>query len=851
MTEPDQGHPAEAIAPVAAGLVLRAEDTGRVLMIQRALDPSDPASGTFEFPGGRIEDGESALDAARREWSEETGLTLPADAEQVATWDSEDGVYTGFVFAVPVESEVPINPADGRVLNPDDPDGDMIEVCCWFDVSDLPGMPSLRRECRDTPWEVIVGEAAKPITAAGDMTAVELPATWEGCLAPLDTESGDGRSLAVEGYDTRPLPLPHGWQRELSEGHDGACRVASIAFAEVRNDGAFDTEGPYIYANGPIDLGSDEGAEWARRLVEYGHMPVSVDLDDMAIELRYPDGTPVEQEDPLIMLASGASNAPAWRMALGTFDIGDAVPEGQDPEGIVAYATAYRVMGVTAVDHPAFYQAKVVAMAAPAAVEPAPVVPSQAMAADPMPPVAPADGTPQVGDKVNLTREDGEQVPGVVSAVNDDGTLDVDYTDTVTVRADAVMPADANPAALTMTAGAFAVLGSTDLPVAARDAAWDGPGALDRVFAWASDDKGVIDVSKVGQAFLYRADDADPSLKGSYSLGFADIMDGALTIIPLGAAACTGGHGIDAVQGVPADQREAMQTRICSIYDTIRKTYDDWPDCPYAPGMASLLAAAPTVAPMEFFSDPGFDGPQDGMIVTPEGRIMGHLAHWDTCHTGYPGACVTPPHSMSEYAYFHTGTVETADGSRVAVGQITVATGHAAANGLSWRAALAHYDNTGACAADIRVGEDEYGIWYSGVLRAGLSEAHLAELRASGRLSGDWRKIGGYHELVGALAVNVGGFPIPRTTAAIVDGEQTALVAAGIPGQRAPVKVKSLSEMTAPEAARAIFAEQRAIERRDRYRQEMAARLGRDPETLAAARVSRITELADRLHSTV
>ncbi len=52
------------------------EDRPSFLVIERASDPSDHWSGHLSFPGGKIEDGESALQAALRECREEIGLDL-------------------------------------------------------------------------------------------------------------------------------------------------------------------------------------------------------------------------------------------------------------------------------------------------------------------------------------------------------------------------------------------------------------------------------------------------------------------------------------------------------------------------------------------------------------------------------------------------------------------------------------------------------------------------------------------------------------------------------------------------------------------------------------------------------
>lgn len=143
-----------------AGLCIKAADSGRVLMLQRSLeDDTDPARGTWEFPGGHLEDDEEPIEAAQREWSEETGCPLP-DGEVRASWLS--GIYQGFVLVVPHEADVCIN-ADRPVRNSDDPDGDWIETVAWFDPADLPNMPALRPEVRDgTDWNAVAA-ATMPV----------------------------------------------------------------------------------------------------------------------------------------------------------------------------------------------------------------------------------------------------------------------------------------------------------------------------------------------------------------------------------------------------------------------------------------------------------------------------------------------------------------------------------------------------------------------------------------------------------------------------------------------------------------------------------------------------------------
>lgn len=146
----------EGAGPTHAGLAVIALDTGRVLLLQRSYkDEDDPARGTWEFPGGSIEDGEEPLEAAIREWCEETGCPPPDDIRVVGEWDSPDGVYRGHIAVVPSESDAPINSETGRVLNPDDPDGDDIEVAAWFDLGHLPTFPALRTEAKNTNWAAL------------------------------------------------------------------------------------------------------------------------------------------------------------------------------------------------------------------------------------------------------------------------------------------------------------------------------------------------------------------------------------------------------------------------------------------------------------------------------------------------------------------------------------------------------------------------------------------------------------------------------------------------------------------------------------------------------------------------
>lgn len=127
----------------AGGVCLKAADTGRVLMLQRGLDHNDPASGKWEFPGGRRESlKESPESAGIREWQEETGLKMPR-GKYTGHWISKNGVYHGLVRTVPHEADIPIQTGRRTDMNPD---GDDIESLAWWHPDHLDNHPAIRPE---------------------------------------------------------------------------------------------------------------------------------------------------------------------------------------------------------------------------------------------------------------------------------------------------------------------------------------------------------------------------------------------------------------------------------------------------------------------------------------------------------------------------------------------------------------------------------------------------------------------------------------------------------------------------------------------------------------------------------
>lgn len=243
--------------------------------------------------------------------------------------------------------------------------------------------------------------------------------------------------------------------------------------------------------------------------------------------------------------------------------------------------------------------------------------------------------------------------------------------------------------------------------------------------------------------------------------------------------------------------------------------------------MNLTAAVPPDVVSSEVFSHPNLPGPTP---LTFDGdRVYGHLATFGVCHIGIDKVCVEAPSSFSGYAYFHTGAIDT-DNGVVPVGKLTMNTGHADRS-LNAQSTVQHYDHTGSAVAWVRAGEDEFGIWFSGIF-AGTDEQKRL-LQASGGLSGDWRSIAGSLELVAALAVNVPGFPVPRTGFAVNEGKQVALVAAGVVVEEdTDIDVKKLASALADEME---------------HRAERGQRLSSLREPLAEIRKERVDAVKERL----
>lgn len=242
----------------------------------------------------------------------------------------------------------------------------------------------------------------------------------------------------------------------------------------------------------------------------------------------------------------------------------------------------------------------------------------------------------------------------------------------------------------------------------------------------------------------------------------------------------------------------------------------------------------PVAPPKKWFENPGLTEPTP-VTIDEDGRVYGHLASWNVCHVASPageGVCIMAPKSRTGYAYFHTGAVKTAEGDLLATGRLCMNGMHAKST-LGYAATMAHYDDTSLAVADVRVGEDRYGIWVAGAMRPDVTEKQIRTFRAS-PVSGDWRKIGGNLELTIGLNVNAPGYPVPRPMGLVAsiggdseaeDHELISLVAAGmLPPVDAPEPTLSPSDIKYLQSLAAQMKNQETLANRERV-EALAAKM--------------------------
>lgn len=742
-----------------------------------------------------------------------------------------------------------------------------------------------------TPKDVFAPEDVEP-QGAPELEGAQLDEMpWHGVLAPEGVPTGDGRAFARESLRFRDLPLPLRYLPADFGEHDGAVVVGNIT--KIWRDGDL------MKAEGTFIPGNDYALEAVEQLAGGYIRGVSVDLDDASMELTEDeDGREVATLTDGRISAATLVPIPAFAeayVALGDWDLaeqvealaadgclpcmeraareaaraelaaeqvsdkawsdftqadydddqwyratvlhtnGDSRAKGdnklpiREPDGTLnrnaVHAAASRF---NQVDAPA--EAKSAAAAAlrgayDALEEEPPEVLTAALVF-----------AVEVGDAVSWETVDGdgevEAHTGVVESVSDDGETatvrDGDDTYQVPV-ADLVVETDGggesednpfNPDQMAADMAAFA------------PGTKDGPG-------WITNPQ---DTQRL-RNYWVRGEGAAKirwGQPGDFNRCRAQLAK-YITNPQWLAGTCANLHKV--ALGVWPGQEGGENTAVRAQPFTIVASAG-------APDADEPAGATYTPAPVEWFDDPDLAGPTP-LQVTDDGRVFGHLATWGTCHIGIAGTCTTAPKSRSGYAYFTTGTYSAQAGPgekvQIPVGALTLGTGHAKLD-ASAMATVEHYDNTGSVVAYVAAGEDDHGIWVAGTLAPNTPVEKRVALQAA-TLSGDWRKVAGNLELVAALAVNVPGFPIPRTRTHSTERGQVALAAAGVV-QVAPeddaVVAAGAGDLTATVTSAVIA----ALDARDAQRRRLrAARRAITAATdeLDARRTEKVVAARDRL----
>ena len=343
------------------------------------------------------------------------------------------------------------------------------------------------------------------------------------------------------------------------------------------------------------------------------------------------------------------------------------------------------------------------------------------------------------------------------------------YTDkTTSVRSDHIMQDDR--LADEMVAS---VTGAVDLPVTDRDRSWDGDAAATRVFEWAGEDPDMIE-----DAFAYRDDDADPLTKGAYKLGYADVIDGILTIVPAGVSAALGAlNGARGGVDLPAEERDAVRARLEAVAAHVNEeTGDDEMEDLQASAWTAMRDLPPM--PSAWFAEPTVDElPPGGPGVNyANGRIFGWVAQAGEAHAGFAKKITIDGLGRIDTTHFLRQRFELDDGSTVKAGAYTMNAGHHR-DGAECETSACQFDDSRTVAGVVTVGMNERGMWFSGAAAPWLSEWDRTIFKATqpsyhmrkGR-SGNW-------ELRAVLGVPVPGHSSPLLASAVIERSQMALTA--------------------------------------------------------------------------
>lgn len=679
-------------------------------------------------------------------------------------------------------------------------------------------------EYTDFPLTV---DPLEPVPVPDTVVEAQVPtiATWSTpdttALAFENQQTGDGRVFAPGAlYWDGPGPWPL-MANDNFDSHDNAALAGAIH--------TIGRDGDRIPGEGVLYLRQEAGAEAAMLLAQGAPLGVSVDLDDVDVEmvdarggeggfdddgvfrsrlvhasvLSLEDGWfALKGETDPAMSASGATSVieshrvrflvgpdgrvPASALTAAAGDPGDVgtVVDGQRSGDYLMRITRGRIRGATLVTIPAYADARIV-------LDDATLFASDVTAAAwngkrkgdegsdyerllrhvrrSKSPVGPARASRMLGIPVAAVKRLLARAAAAGEVVRLTRGL---YTDSTTsAKADHVMTDDRITASL--TAGAS---GAVDLPVADRETEWDGDAAASRVFEWADGD-----TEKIGRAFAYRDYDKDPATKAAYKLGYADVMDGELVIVPRGVfAAQAAMEGARGGVDIPEKDRQAVKDRLAAVRAHVdEETGEEDMDEMQASAWAAL-ADLPAM-PAAWFREPTAEElPPGGPGVNyASGRIFGWVAQANEPHAGYAKRIVINDLGRIDTTHFLRQRFTLDDGTVIKAGAFTMNAGHHR-DGAECETAACQFDDTRTVAGIVTVGMNERGMWFSGAAAPWMSEWDRSVFMATQPSYHLKQSPGGGWQLRAVLAVPVPGHSSPLLASAVVERSQLALTAAAL-----------------------------------------------------------------------
>lgn len=680
---------------------------------------------------------------------------------------------------------------------------DRIRVAFAGENYDIPLIPAEEPEPMD-PEDLPVEEYGAP-------NLIQWSTPGNTALAFENQQTGDGRVFSAGALYWPEGPLPLQYVCEMRNGHEGA-RLAG-AIETVSRDGG------RIAASGVIYPSTGAGYEAGCLLALGAPLGVSVDLDDVDIELvdvssetsqsyraRMATASllPLENGGWHLMgetepeLAASGSNTVVRTerlaftvgpdglvpssvfelvAAAGDPDVDGTVVEKQSSGDYLMRITRGRMRGATLVAIPAYADAKIVLENAEVFAASLPLGELSAASTTDMErvirSVRKAKGPIGAAKLSKMLKINVQAVHRLLATASQMGEI---VRITRGLYTDHTTSARGNRT-FAMWKGAelvASVTGSVDLPVAERDHVWDGDAATTRVFDWADGD-----AEKIARAYAYRDDSADPLTKAAYKLGYADVEDGSLVIIPKGVSAARGAvNGARGGVDLPEDQVAGVRARLEEVQahvdeelggDSMKSMEASaWAAMADLPPMPAAWFKEPTTAELP----PGGPG-----VNYANGRVFGWVAQANEPHAGYAKKIVINDLGRIDTTHFLRQRFTLDDGSSVKAGAFTMNVGHHR-DGAECETSSCQFDDTRTVAGIVTVGQNERGIWFSGAAAPWLAEWDRTVFMGTQPSYHMKRGQDGRWQLRAVLAVPVPGHSSPLLASAVVERSQMALTAA-------------------------------------------------------------------------